>query len=108
MQQNELQENPCVTGQDAVLSSGGDRSWLKQVGRGGGTERPLPAASAPVPAITQMLSQHLDHHSWRDGKQEGGGSEMGGLKMQNLSREELLLLPEIVFLSAAVPPSPFG
>lgn len=27
-----------------------------------------------------MLSQHSDHSTWRGGKQEGGGSEMGGLK----------------------------
>lgn len=70
------QENPCVTGQDAAFGSGGGRSrcWLRQVGSGGGMERPLPASSAPCAchhpnADAALGPPHLE--GWKAGRQRG-------------------------------------
>lgn len=103
-------ENPCVTGQDATLSGGGgQKQKLAEASEKGRRHRQIlvcsffPFACHHRNAVSAVRLLPLEE--WRAGRRREWDA---CTKMQSLSSEELFLLPEIIFLSAGAPPSPFS
>lgn len=105
------QENPYIAGQDAALSSGeGQKQKLAEASEKGRRHRQtlacffFPFACHHRNAVSAVRPPPLEE--WKGGSRKEEG--MSCAKTQSLSREELFLLPEIIFLSANAPPSPFS
>lgn len=102
------QENPCVTGQGAALGGGGGRrrSQLRQVGSGGGMERPLSAPSAPCAchhpnAVATLRPLHLE--GWKAGRRM---ERDGWAKNAEFIQWRAVVTPRNSL--SAVPPSSFS